>query len=63
MEIQITPIVVNTVCNSLRASKQSLQSQLRRAQNLQIETKAEIIKYQLIDVEDALQVFQELEGK
>lgn len=61
MEIQITQAVVDTICNSLRASKQSLQSQFRKAQSLQEGMKAEIIRHQLIEVEEALQVFQELE--
>lgn len=61
MEIQITPAVVCTICNSLRASKQNLKSQLRRAQSLGEGVKAETIRYQLNDIEEALLIFQELE--
>ena len=61
MEIQITQEVANTVCNSLRASKQSLQLQLRKAQSLGEGMKAETIRYQLNDIEEALLIFQELE--
>jgi hypothetical protein len=61
MEIQITPAVANAVCNSLRASKQSLRLQLREAQSHQDGRKAEIIRHQLNEVEEALAVFQELE--
>ena len=66
MEIQITPTVANAVCNSLRASKQSLQLQLKQAQtkpaqNFLEERKVEIIKHQLKEVEETLLVFQELE--
>ena len=59
MEIKITQDVIDTVCNSLRASKQSLQQQLRLAMN---KTKEAIIKSQLADVEYALEIFQHLES-
>lgn len=61
MEIQVTPTVVCTICNSLRSSKQSLQIQLRKAQSLGEGMKAETIRYQLNDVSEALLLFQELE--
>jgi hypothetical protein len=60
MEIQVTQEVIDTVCNSLRASRQSLQNQLRNAERGS--NKEEIIKYQLADVEEALRVFQNLES-
>jgi hypothetical protein len=59
MEIQINQEVIDTVCNSLRASKQSLQNQLRNATN---DNKKNIIEHQLADVEEALRVFQNLES-
>ncbi len=58
MEIQINQEVIDTVCNSLRASKQSLRNQLRNAEG----NKKEIIEHQLVDVERALEVFQYLES-
>ena len=60
MEIQIDQEVIDTVCNSLRASKQSLWNQLRNAEAGS--NKEEILKYQLNDVEEALGVFQNLES-
>ena len=59
MEIEITQDVIDTVCNSLRASKHSLQQQLRLAID---KNKEEIIKHQLVDVEHALEIFQHLES-
>jgi hypothetical protein len=59
MEIEITQDVIDTVCNSLRASKHSLQQQLRLAVD---KTKEDIIKSQLADVEHALEIFQHLES-
>lgn len=59
MEIQIDQEVIDTVCNSLRASKHSLQQQLRLAVD---KNKEEIISYQLRDVERALAIFQHLES-
>jgi hypothetical protein len=54
MEIQITQDIVDTVCNSLRASQQSLRNQLR---NTTDESKKLIIERQLRDVVEALNVF------
>lgn len=59
MDIKVKQEVIDTVCNSLRASKQSLRNQLRNVTN---STKEEIIKYQLAEVEEALQVFQHFES-
>jgi hypothetical protein len=59
MEIQINQEVIDTVCNSLRASKQSLRNQLR---NATADNKKEIIEHQLADVERALEIFQHLES-
>lgn len=60
MEIQINQEVIDTVCNSLRASKQSLRNQLAKANTDQ--RKTDIIASQLNDVERALQIFQQLES-
>ena len=60
MNIQVSQEVIDTVCNSLRASKHSLQTQLRMAADGS--NRKEIIKYQLADVEEALAVFQNLES-
>lgn len=60
MEIQIDQEVIDTVCNSLRASKHSLQTQLRNVERAS--NKEEILKFQLIDVERALEIFQHLES-
>ena len=55
MEIKVTENVIETVCNSLRASKHSLRAQLYLETN---ETKKEILKHQLDEVEEALNVFE-----
>lgn len=62
MEIQITQDVIDTVCNSLRASKQSLRNQLRNATAAGDIRKEAIAKCQLTDVEEALKVFEYLES-
>jgi hypothetical protein len=60
MEIQVTQEVIDTVCNSLRASRWSLRQQLEKVEKGSNEE--EIRKYQLADVEEALKVFQNLES-
>ncbi len=60
MDIQVSQEVIDTVCNSLRASKQSLINQLVKANADQ--RKTDIISSQLNDVERALQVFQTIES-
>ena len=60
MEIQIDQKVIDTVCNSLRASKQSLIAQLAKANADQRRT--DIISSQLNDVVEALKVFEYLES-
>jgi hypothetical protein len=60
MEIQIDQEVIDTVCNSLRASKQSLVRQLAKANEGRKSTT--IIAHQLNDVERALEIFQHLES-
>jgi hypothetical protein len=59
MDIKIKQEVIDTVCNSLRASKQSLRNQLRSAAE---DNKKEIITHQPADVEEALKVFEYLES-
>ncbi len=59
MDIKIKQGVIDTVCNSLRASKQSLRNQL---QNVTDSNKKEIIEHQLADVAEALKVFEYLES-
>ena len=54
----INQSVIDTVCNSLRASRQSLRNQLRSAEG----NKKDIIEHQLTDVEEALKVFEYLES-
>ena len=59
MEIQIDQKVIDTACNSLRASQQSLRNQLRNATDV---SKKAIIESQLKAVEEALRVFTWLES-
>lgn len=59
MEIQIDQKVIDTACNSLRASKQSLRNQLRNATD---PNKKTIIEHQLLDVVEALNVFAYFES-
>ena len=60
MEVQVDQKVIDTVCNSLRASKQSLIMQLAKANADQRRT--DIISAQLNDVAEALRVFESLES-
>ena len=59
MEIQISQEVVDTVCNSLRASRQSLRNQMHNTPDKRKET---IALCQLREVERALEVFELLES-
>ena len=59
MEIEITQDVIDTVCNSLRASRQSLSNQLANAPDKRREA---IISCQLQEVKRALEIFQTLES-
>lgn len=61
MEVSVSSEVINTVCNSLRASRQSLRNQLvGLADGKYKKGKKEIIECQLADVEKALRVFEYL---
>lgn len=60
MEIQIDQKVVDTACNSLRASKQSLIQQLAKANADQRRT--DIISAQLTDVAEALRILEYFES-
>jgi hypothetical protein len=63
MEIKIRQEVIDTVCNSLRASQQSLRNQLRSCDEGRSKRgKKEILEHQLADVEEALRVFEHLES-
>ena len=55
MDIIVSDKVINTVYNSLRASKYSLRSQLASA--TEGSNKKEIIKHQLAEVEEAIRIF------
>ena len=57
MEIKVSENVIETVCNSLRASKQSLRSQLSRTTD---ETKKAVLEHQLKEVEEALSIFDQI---
>ena len=62
MEVTVSSNVINTVCNSLRASKQSLRNQLNGLSNgMYKKGKKEILEGQLADVEEALRVFEYFE--
>ena len=54
MEIHVSDKIIDTIYNSLTASKQSLKKQLLKADT---ETKREVIKSQLSDVDEALGIF------
>ena len=54
MEIKVSENVIETVRNSLTASKHSLRAQLSKVTE---ETKKEILEHQLAEVEEALFVF------
>ena len=58
MEINLSNEVIEAVYNSLRSSKHDLKRQLEN--NANNTNKREIIKHQINDVENALQVFEEL---
>lgn len=62
MEINLSDEIINTIYNSLRNSKTSLKRQLENStSNGKINhNKKEITEHQLIAVENALQVFEEL---
>lgn len=61
--MEIKQEVIDTVCNSLRASKQSLRNQLRSCEEGRSKRgKKELLEHQLADVEEALRVFEYLES-
>ena len=57
MVINLSEEVIETIYNSLRATKQDLKRQLNEENKFD---KKVIIKYQIEEVEDALAVFEEL---
>lgn len=60
MEVVVSNEVINTVCNSLRASKHSLEWQLTVSiPNGKVNpNKKDVIEHQLDEVEEALRVFE-----
>jgi hypothetical protein len=61
--MEIKQEVIDTVCNSLRASRQSLRNQLRSCEEGRSKRgKKEILEHQLAEVEEALRVFEHLES-
>ena len=62
MMVNLSEETINTVYNSLRSSKHNLKWQLDTSiPNGKVSpNRMEIIKHQLAEVEDALQVFEEL---
>lgn len=61
--MEIKQEVIDTVCNSLRASRQSLRNQIRSCDEGRSKRgKKEILEHQLADVEEALRVFEYLES-
>lgn len=75
MDINVTQEVINTVCKTLRANKQSLTFQLQRVQRMHPGLRAhakgavmangneEALKQRLAEVEAALEIFQNLEAQ
>ena len=59
MDIKVSQDVINTACNSLRFSKQSLIRQMVQTTD---ENKKAIITQQLVEVKEALSAFQSLEA-
>jgi hypothetical protein len=57
MEIKVSENVIETVCNSLRASKRSLWQRLRRHTN---PNEKEILEHQIKEVNEALAIFEKL---
>lgn len=57
MTIEVTRSVIETVCNSLRASHKRLWYRLRRHIN---PNEKEILEHQLKEVKEALAVFEKL---
>ncbi len=53
MEIKVTEQVIETICNSLRASRFNLRSQLSRTKDT---NKKEILMHQLDEIEEALNI-------
>lgn len=62
MEIQVTQEVIDTVCNSLRSSRQSLRTQLRilLVEHPLDSPKRTVIEHQIKEVEEALAIFENL---
>ncbi len=57
MEIKVTENVIETVCNSLRASHKHLYQRLRNHTN---PSEKEILEHQIKEVKEALAIFEKL---
>lgn len=57
MEIKVSEEVIETVCNSLRASHRHLWHRLRRHTN---PNEKEILEHQIKEVKEALAIFEKL---
>ena len=57
MEIMVSDRIIETVCNSLRTSRQSLKKQLSKAAT---KTKEQLLEHLLAEVEEALLVFEQV---
>lgn len=61
MQINLSEETIKTVCRALRSEKNILQGMLRRIEcGTAAKEKEEDFKKKLVEVEDALQVFEEL---
>lgn len=60
--ITLSEETIITVANSLRATRYSLNTQLHRSYYI-TDTKKEVLKHQIQEVDDALAVFEELEER
>ena len=61
MQINLSDGTIKTVYKALKSEKNTLQSMLRRIEvGTAAKEKKEIFEQQLVEVDDALQVFEEL---
>ena len=62
MNITLSEETISTVISSLKATRYSLNTQLHRSYYI-TDTKKEVLKHQIQEVDDALAVFEELEER
>ena len=60
MEINLSNESIDVIVNSLRNSKHSLKSQIKKWERVNESVKAKICKAQLSDVENVLSIFEEM---